>query len=72
MSGEGFGNLHVLSLESRRSREMGLLVAQVAAKAWGSDKSLEPLHLGSNIDDDNKKRVFPDGRAICDGYDAGL
>jgi uroporphyrinogen-III synthase len=26
MSGEGFGNLRVLSLESRRSREMGLLI----------------------------------------------
>jgi uroporphyrinogen-III synthase len=27
MTGEGFGNLRVLSLESRRSREMGLLIA---------------------------------------------
>jgi uroporphyrinogen-III synthase len=27
MAGEGFGNLRVLSLESRRSREMGLLIA---------------------------------------------
>src|SRR5580693_8268512 len=27
MTGEGFGNLRVLSLESRRSREMGVLIA---------------------------------------------
>jgi len=33
MTGEGFGNLRVLSLESRRSREMGLLIANNGGQA---------------------------------------
>ncbi len=33
MAGEGFGNLRVLSLESRRSKEMGLLIANHGGKA---------------------------------------
>ena len=33
MSGVGFGNLRVLSLESRRSREMGLLIANHGGQA---------------------------------------
>jgi uroporphyrinogen-III synthase len=33
MSGEGFGNLRVLSLESRRSREMGLLITNHGGQA---------------------------------------
>jgi hypothetical protein len=33
MSGEGFGNLRVLSLESRRSREMHLLIANHGGQA---------------------------------------
>jgi uroporphyrinogen-III synthase len=33
MTGEGFGNLRVLSLESRRSREMGLLIANHGGQA---------------------------------------
>jgi uroporphyrinogen-III synthase len=33
MSGEGFGNLRVLSLESRRSREMGSLLANHSGQA---------------------------------------
>jgi len=33
MSGEGFGNLRVLSLESRRSREMGVLIANHGGQA---------------------------------------
>ncbi|MGA8440978.1 MAG: uroporphyrinogen-III synthase [Candidatus Sulfotelmatobacter sp.] len=33
MTGEGFGNLRVLSLESRRSREMGLLIANYGGQA---------------------------------------
>jgi len=33
MAGEGFGNLRVLSLESRRSREMGLLIANHGGQA---------------------------------------
>jgi uroporphyrinogen-III synthase len=33
MTGEGFGNLRVLSLESRRAREMGLLIANHGGQA---------------------------------------
>ena len=33
MAGKGFGNLRVLSLESRRSREMGLLIANHGGQA---------------------------------------
>jgi len=33
MTGEGFGNLRVLSLESRRSREMGVLIANHGGQA---------------------------------------
>jgi len=33
MSGEGFGNLRVLSLESRKSREMGLLITNHGGQA---------------------------------------
>ena len=33
MAGEGFGNLRVLSLESRRSREMGLLITNHGGQA---------------------------------------
>src|SRR5580698_7261415 len=33
MAGEGFGNLRVLSLESRRSKEMGLLIANHGGQA---------------------------------------
>ena len=35
MTGKGFGNLRVLSLESRRSREMGLLIANHGGQATG-------------------------------------
>jgi uroporphyrinogen-III synthase len=41
MTGEGFGNLRVLSLESRRSREMGLLIANNGGQATVADSTRE-------------------------------